>query len=124
MAYENRGTNLPGIVAEADYSAAQHRFVSINSSGKAELTGAGARIDAVMENNPVADVAASLKGPGSVAKVEASASIALGADVASAADGKAVTAAAGNYIAGKALNVAGAAGELVSVWLTLPGRAA
>jgi hypothetical protein len=124
MAYENRGTNLPGIVAAADYSAAPHRFVSINNAAKAALVAAGARIDGVMENNPVADQAVSIMGPGSVAKVEASAAIALGADVASAADGKAVTAASGNYIAGRALTVAGAAGELVSVWLTLPGRVA
>jgi hypothetical protein len=124
MAYENRGTNLPGIVAAADFSAAQHRFVSIDSAGEAALAGAGGRIDAVLENNPVQGVACTLNGPGSVAKVEASAAIAQGADVASAADGKAVTAAAGNYIAGKALNAVGASGEIVSVWLTLPGRAA
>lgn len=124
MAYENRGTNLPGIVAAADYSAAQHRFVSINGDGKAELTGAGLRMDACLENNPLADHAATLNGPGSVAKIEASAAIAQGADVASAADGKAVLAASGNYIAGKALNAVSAAGELVSVWFTLPGRAA
>jgi hypothetical protein len=73
MAYDNRGTNLPGIVAAADYSAAQHRFVAINSSGKAALCAAGARVDAVLDNNPAADQACSLMGPGSVSKVEASA---------------------------------------------------
>lgn len=121
MSYSNRGSNLPGIVAGADLSAAQHRFVSINGSGKADLTAAGARVDAVVENNPALDVAASLMGPGSVAKVEASAAIALGASVASAANGQAVTAASTNFIAGVCVEAAGASGELCSVWLTMPG---
>lgn len=123
MAYDNRGTNLPGIVAAADYSAAQHRFVAINSAGKAALCAAGARVDAVLDNNPAADQACSLMGPGSVAKVEASAAIALGAEVASAADGKAVTAseAAGDYVAGVAVTAGAGAGALVSVWLPFHG---
>jgi hypothetical protein len=123
MAYDNRGTNLPGIVAAADYSAAQHRFVAINSSGKAALCAAGARVDAVLDNNPAADQACSLMGPGSVSKVEASAAIAFGAEVASAADGKAVTAseASGDYVAGVAVTAAAGAGALVSVWLPFHG---
>jgi len=123
MAYDNRGTNLPGIVAAGDYSAAQHRFVAINSAGKAALCAAGARVDAVLDNNPGADEACTLMGPGSVAKVEASAAIAEGAEVASAADGKAVTAAEanGDYVAGVALTAAAGAGALCSVWMPFHG---
>lgn len=121
MAFDKTGETLPGIVAAADYSAAQHRFVTINGSGKALLSAAGGRVDAVLDNNPVADAAATLLGPGSVAKVEASAPIAQGASVASAADGKAVTAGTDVWVAGVALTEAGAAGELVSVWMTFAG---
>ena len=121
MAFSNRGTNLPGIVAGADLSAAQHRFVSIDSAGKAVLTGAGAIVDAALENNPILDEAASLMGPGSVAKIEASAAIALGAEVSSAANGQARTAVQFDFIAGRALTVAGGSGELVSVWMNFPG---
>lgn len=123
MAYDNRGSNLPGIVAAADYSSAQHRFVAINSAGKAALAAAGARVDAVLDNNPGADQACSLMGPGAVAKVEASAAIARGAEVASAADGKAVTAseAAGDFVVGVAVTAAAGAGALLSVWMPFPG---
>ena len=92
MAIEKRGASLPGIVAAADFSAAgQHRFVTINGAGKAALTGDGLKADAVLDNNPIADQACQLYGPGSVMKVEASAAIALGANVSSAASGKAKT---------------------------------
>ncbi len=124
MAISNRGTNLPGIAAGADLSAQQHHFISINSSGEAVLTGAGAQIDAVLENNPLQGSAASLMGPGSVAKVVAGAAIAVGASVSSDASGEAVTSATTNYIAGTALNAVGGANEIVSVWLTMPGRLA
>lgn len=123
MAYSNRGTNLPGIVAGADLTAAQHRFVTIDSAGKAVLTAAGGRIDAALENNPNTDEAASLMGPGAVAKIEASAAVALGASVASAANGQAVTASTGNYIGGICVEAAGAAGELCSVFMTYTGVA-
>ncbi len=123
MAYSNRGTNLPGIVAAADLSQAQHRFITIDTGGRATLASAGARVDAALENNPVEDAAASLMGPGSVAKIEASAAVALGDLVASGADGQAAVAASGNFIAGVCVEAAGAAGELCSVWLTMPGVA-
>jgi hypothetical protein len=124
MAYDNRGTNLPGIVAGADLTAAQHRFVSIDGTGRADLTGAGLLITGALENNPDIDQAASIQGPGSVVKIEASAAIVAGAAVASAANGQGVTAASGNYIAGECVEAAGAAGELCSVFLTFPGRLA
>ena len=124
MGFDKRGETLPGIVAAADLTAAQHRFITISAAGKAALTGAGARIDAVLENNPNIDQAASLLGPGSVAKVEASAAISIGDDVSAAANGKAATSATTQYIAGVALTAAGADTELISVWLTMPGRLA
>lgn len=124
MAYQNRGTNLPGIVAAADYSAAQHRFVTINAAGKAALSTAGQRIDAAMENDPGADQAASLMGPGSVAKITAGEAISLGDPVASDATGRAVVAGASENIGGVALTAAGGAGELISVWMATNGGTA
>lgn len=124
MAIEKRGPTLPGRTAAADYSAAQHRFVTATPGDTATLAGDGVQVDAALVNNPIAGEAAELWGPGSVAKIEASAPIADGAAVASAANGKAKTAASGNYIVGRALNAVGADGELVSVWMTMPGRLA
>ncbi len=56
-----------------------------------------------------------------VAHVEASAPISRGANVATAADGRSVTAAVGNKVAGKALTPAAAAGDLHTVLLAQYG---
>lgn len=124
MAFENRGTNLPGIVAAADFSAAQHRFVTIDAAGKAALTTAGQRIDATLDNDPVADQACSLSGPGSVSKIEAGEAIAAGDALASDAVGRAVVASSSENIGGVALTSAGALGELISVWVEPGGGTA
>lgn len=124
MAIENRGTNLPGVVAGADLTAQQHRFIVINSSGKAVLAGAGAQVAAVLDNSPNLDQGATLMGPGSIAKVVAAAAITAGGPVSSDASGDATPSLTTNYIAGTALNSVGVAGELVSVWLNFPGRLA
>ena len=121
MAYDNRGTNLPGVVAAADLSALQHRFVTIGATG-VNVTAAAGRIDAVLDNDPILNQAATLMGPGSVAKVTASAAITVGDSVGSAASGKARTALALDYIAGICVEAAGADGELCSVWLTFPAK--
>lgn len=124
MAWEKVGPTLPGMVAGADLSAAQHRFVVVNASGKVVLAGAGAAVDGVVQNNPEADQAATVWGVGSVSKVEAGAAVAQGALVAPNATGQAITAVSGNYIAGRALQAATGAGQLISVWQTSPGRVA
>lgn len=121
MAYSNRGSNLPGIVAAVDLSSAQHRFVTIDSGGEAALAAAAGRIDGVNAGNPAQGVAVPIEGPGSVSKVEASAAITAGDSVGSAANGQARTAVINDFIAGAALNSVSNAGELVSVWLTMPG---
>jgi len=122
MAYDNARYTLPGISAGADLTAAQHRFVSIDATGRAVLTAAGARVDGVVDNKPNLDEAAAVLGYGSVAKVEASAAIAAGASVASAANGQAVTATLNAFIAGVCVEAAGAAGELCSIYLASHGQ--
>ena len=124
MAWEKVGPTLPGMVAGADLSSAQHRFVVVNSSGKVVLAGAGVVVDGVVQNNPEADQAATVWGVGSASKVEAGGAIAAGALVTSNATGQALTAASGNYIAGRALLAATGGGQLISVWQTSPGRVA
>lgn len=124
MTFSNRGTNLPGVVAAADLSSSTHRFVTIDSDGKAGLSTAGERIDAAIENNPEADQAAALMGPGSVAKIVAGEAITAGDSLASDAVGRAVVASASEEVGGIALNDASALGEIVSVWLVGHGGTA
>lgn len=124
MAWEKVGPTLPGMVAGADLTAAQHRFVNVNASGKVVAAGAGTPCDGVLQNNPDTDQAATVWGVGSVSKVSAGAAVAQGALVASDGNGQGITAVSGNYIAGRALTAAAGAGELISVWLFNPGRLA
>lgn len=114
MAIELQGKTIPGLVAAADYSAAQHRFVLIDSNGAALLSSAAGPMDGVMENNPAAGQAATVHH-GGTAKVEASAAISVGDEVGSAADGKARSAQSGDHIAGVCLVAASADGDLCSV---------
>ena len=124
MSFSNRGTNLPGIVAAADFSLTQHRFITIDTSGEAALSTLGERIDAVLEDNPIAGQAAALMGPGSVAKITAGEAIAIGDELASDATGRCKTATASEQVGGVALTSAGGAGELVSVWVVGHGGTA
>lgn len=117
MAYELRGQTIPGLAAHADYSAAQHRFVFVNASGNAELSAAGGPVDGVMENDPKIGEAATVYNTG-VAKVQASAAIAVGAQVSSAANGQAKVAASGDQIVGVCRTAAGAAGDICTVVLS------
>ena len=125
MAREKTGATLPTLVAAADFTTAgQHRFVVIDSNGKAALAGAGVAVDGVLQNNPDVDQAATVWGPGTLSKIEAGAAVATGAQVTPDATGRAVDAATTNYIAGKIVDAAGGAGEIASVWITQPGRLA
>ena len=114
MAIELRGQTFPGLVAHADYSSAQHRFVFVNASGNAELSANGGQVDGVLENDPKAGQAAAVHAHG-IAKVQASAAIAVGAKVSSAASGKAKTAVSGDQIVGTCVVAAGALDEFCSV---------
>ena len=121
MSSYKRGEDLPGIVAGEDLTNAKNRFVKIDSTGRAVLCGAGEVPDGVLENCPDIDKACVINGPGSRVRVEAGAAIALGDFVASDATGRAVVAASGNYIAGRATDGASAANSIMSVWFVLPG---
>lgn len=124
MAWEKVGATLPGMVAGADLTGSQYLFVVVDSNAKVVVAGDGVAVDGVLQNNPDSDQAATVHGVGSVSKVKAGAIVAKGALVGSDAAGKAVAATSGEYIAGRALTAAGAADEVISVWITQPGRVA
>ena len=101
------------LLAGADLSAAQFRFVKTNSSGYAVLAGAGEMANGAVQNDPEMEQAAVVDISG-VTKVEAAAAINPGALVASNGDGKAVTATAEDYALGTALET-GADGRIISI---------
>ena len=123
MAYSKVGETLPGPVAGADLTTHQFKFVTFSASD-IQLAGAGVSVVGVLQNNPNTGDAATVWGPGSVSKIYSGAAVAKGADVTPDASGRAVTSATGNYIAGKVLQAATAADQLISVWMTQPGRTA
>lgn len=107
-------TSLP---AAADFSAIPlPRFVTANGAGKFALCGAGAAAEGVMDNQPKADEPARAEWSGTQ-KVEAGAGgLALGARVASDANGKGVAVAADQYYMGR-VTVAAAAGAVAQfIW--------
>ncbi len=124
MAFSNRGTNLPGIVAGEDLRLLKHRFINIDSTGRAVKSSAGGLISAILENNPNLDEAASLMGPGSVGKVTSGSAVLAGESVASDAEGRAVPAGPGAFSVGVCVESGAAVGELCSVFLTPQSSAA
>lgn len=123
MAYECVGSTLVGMVAGADLSAEQYKLVKVTTNG-VEVAGAGELSVGVLQQGETTGNAVSVWGVGSVSKVIAGAAVAQGARVTSDATGRAVTAASGNYIAGVCLTESANADELVTVYITNPGREA
>ncbi|MBC7340958.1 MAG: DUF2190 family protein [Clostridia bacterium] len=137
MAYEIPVFDV-SLVAGADLSAAQYRFVKVNADGNAVLAGNGEMAVGVLQDKPGPGVAGQVRVLG-VTKVVAGGAIAKGALVASDADGKAKAAVAatanttsgaisGSHAAGIALEDASAADVVISVLLlpvgAVPGTAA
>ena len=119
MAYEVPGRTVTKLAA-ADLRSHQYRFMVLNSSGRAAVPGAGNRVFGVLQNAPNSGEAATIMEEG-ISKVVASAAIAAGAAVATTNDGRAVTAATGNNVAGQAQTAAGGAGEIIAVQIQVGG---
>ena len=110
-------------IAGEDLSAAQFKFVTLESDGQIDLAdGAGENCIGVLLNNPTAANAATVAMTGKV-MVKAGASIAAGAAVATDAAGDAVTAATGNIIMGYATE-AGVDDQIIAIELIQGGNAA
>lgn len=107
--------------AGADLSEKLHYFAKIDTDGDIVLCGdggavAGVIIEAAAENKPVTIAF------GAIGKVICAEAITPGAILASDTDGKAVAAAAGDWVAGIAINgAASSAGDLVP-FIFLSGR--
>ena len=100
MAKENalQTVSLP---ASADLSADQFRFVTINNQGRIALTGDGLAADGVLQDAPGAADRAGCVAIGGITKVLLGGTVAKGAQVASDANGKAVTSATSDIILGR-----------------------
>jgi hypothetical protein len=88
--------------ASGDLSAAQYKFVKMNSSGQmAVCSVAGEESDGVLQDMPAAAGRAGCMAIGGQTKVLLGGTVAQGASVATDASGRAVTAATGNVIIGR-----------------------
>lgn len=121
MAYDNPKGKI-SLPANADLSASQYCFATVNSSGKAIINATlGGAVLGVLQNNPdavdkVAEIACE-----ELCKVKAAAAIVPGNLVASDATGKAVVATSGQYALGIALSTA-ASGEFVTIMILNLGK--
>ncbi len=117
MAYENVGSNLPGITASGDLSSNQFRAVVINANGQAAVAGADVAVDGFLQNKPdAAGKACTIWGPGSVTKaVVGTGGATRGALATTAADGV-KDAASTDIVCGRFLET-GAAGATVALWM-------
>lgn len=116
--------NMQTLTFEAgvDLSAKQYYFVSVSSDGQIDPTGDGANADGVLQNKPNAAGVAATVAIAGVSRVVAGAAITCGAQVASNADGKAVTATSGERVLGRATKASLADGDIISVLLKLAGE--
>jgi hypothetical protein len=121
MAYEIPGFSYT-LVAAADLSASQFRFIDIDATGKGAVPGAGGRVVGVRNNKPKSGEAATVVGSG-ISIVEAGDVVTVGGSVSTDNVGRVVDAATADLIAGIALESASAAGQFIAVLLT-PGAGA
>jgi hypothetical protein len=110
-------------VAGESLTAAQFKFVTLESDGQVDLAdSAGENCIGVLLNNPAAAAAATVAVSGKV-MVTSGGTIAAGAAVATDASGDAVTAASTNIIMGYALEAA-VDGQVMAIELIQGGNAA
>lgn len=121
MSIEIPGRLIP-LEASADLSANQHRFLVVDANGQVAVAGAGVLAVGVLQNDPAAQGEAATVMLDGVSKVVAGAAVTSGAEVASDASGRAVTAATGNRVNGIALETCANAGEVIAVALLRGGQ--
>lgn len=122
MSFEFPGQVI-SLEAGVDLSANQHHFVTMAADFQVDPTGAGLKANGVQQNNPDAvGQAVSIMITG-VTKMVAGAAVAANVNIASDSTGRAVLAAATDFVLGTALEVAGGAGEVIAVQLHIGGGA-
>lgn len=125
MAYEELLQSV-SLDAASDLSGSQYRFVIVTAEHTIGSPAAsGDKVLGVLQNKPDGSVVneAATVGVLGISKVEAGGAVSAGDEVTTDANGKAITAASGNNIAGVAL-AAGADTEVVPVLLQYRGTAA
>ena len=107
-------------VAGEDLSSSRYFIVQLDSSGDVEIgEGATDLLVGVLQNKPESGENAIYRFLGTT-KVVASAAIAIGAWVTAASDGEAVTTTTDkDVIIGRALEAAGAAGDIIEIQLSI-----
>jgi hypothetical protein len=118
MAWESSQTCIT-LTSHADYSSSQYRFVTVNSSGSAELTAADGDAIGILQNNPGAGEAA-VVAIGGVSKlyIGTTGSLAAGSIVASEAAGAGILTNASAAALAIALEDSTANGDIISVVVT------
>ena len=121
MAYEQTLRNI-SLLAGADLSASQFCFVVVNNAGQLALPAAGGDADGVLQDKPNAAGQAGEVAILGVSKVVVgTGGVTAGDLIATDNAGKAVTAATGNKILGRAM-ATGAAGTIVPVLIQQKGK--
>lgn len=121
MAYNNLYNQVETYIAGADLSAGQYLFVT-SDGDEVSVAGNGDAAIGVLLNNPVAADAASVATGGEPNVYVGTGGLAIGNEVASDADGKAVVAASTDVILGVA-RTAAAAGGLAMITFYKPAQA-
>lgn len=103
------------LIAAADLSAKQYYAVKVDSAGKGALAGAGERAAGILQNVPESGKSGTVMVFG-ISKAVYGATVAAGAALMVNASGQLITATAGNFIVGTALE-AGAVNEVHNVLL-------
>lgn len=113
MAYNNIQGHTETYLAGADLTAEQFTFV-VSDGDEVTQINAGEAATGVLFNDPASGRAATVV-TGGQPNVYAGAAIAVGAEIASDDEGRAVTAVSTDIVLGKARHAAGGAGELVMI---------
>lgn len=120
----NDNLQVISLEAGADLSAKQYYFVTVAADGQVDPTGDGLAADGVVQNDPAAAGRAATVGVSGRTKVVAGGVVTAGDEVASDTSGRAVTAATGDIILGRALSTSANAGEIISIIFNPRGAAA
>jgi hypothetical protein len=115
MATYEKLLSVGSLTASADLSAKQHYLVKVSGANTVALAGAGELCIGSLANKPASGEAAEVLA-GIIVPVVAGDAVLVGAEVASDAAGKAVTATTGDRVFGVALTAAGADGEEIRVF--------
>jgi phosphoheptose isomerase len=108
------------MTAAADYSSSQYYLVAQNTSnGRAtKVSTAGAKVLGVLQDDPSAAAQHCVVRLGGVSKCVAGAAVSIGDALVADSSGRCITATANNqYVFGRALEAATAAGDIISVAL-------